>query len=80
MPMIRHRSSSPSRLHSNRAADATWRAGQAQVDADIEGLARDPEADRMVAKMDDEGVPIEEQIERLKAYFIGRKGPKLAVS
>ena len=62
-----------SRLHSRCAEDAVWRSQQAQVDADIEGLARDPEADRLMAKMDAAGVSIEDQIERLKAYFIARR-------
>jgi hypothetical protein len=46
---------------------------QAQVDADIEGLSRDPEADRLVADMDAAGVPHRQQRKRLKAYFRARQ-------
>jgi hypothetical protein len=63
-----------SRLHSKDPADAAWRAQQAQVDADIEGLARDAEADRLVAEMDAMGVEPREQIKRLIRYFKTRKG------
>jgi hypothetical protein len=66
-----------SRLHSKDPADAAWRAGQAQVDADIEGLSRDPGADRLVAEMAAEGVAPRQRIERLKAYFRVRQNPKL---
>ena len=63
-------------MYSQDADAAAWRSEQAHVDADIEGLARDPEADRMVAEMDASGVPIERQIERLKAYFKGQRNGK----
>lgn len=73
--------SSLSRLHSKRAEDAAWRERQADVDADIEGLARDPVADRLMADMDTEGVPVADQVKRLKAYFADRhKGRKPAVA
>ena len=36
-----------SRLHSKDPADAAWRARQAHVDADIEGLSRDAGADKL---------------------------------
>jgi hypothetical protein len=62
-----------SRLHSKDPADAAWRARQAQVDADIEGLSRDAEADRLVAEMDSSGVAPRQQIKRLKAYFRARQ-------
>lgn len=39
------------------------------VDADIESLARDPRAEQLAAEMDAQGLPLMEQIERLKAYF-----------
>ena len=61
------------RLYSKSQSDAAWRAQQAQVDADIEGLARDPAVDRMIAEMDAAGVDIKQQIKRLKAYFIARR-------
>lgn len=62
-----------SRLHSKRAEDAVWREHQADVDADIEGLSRDPEADRLAVEMDAAGIPIDDQIKRLKAYFVARQ-------
>lgn len=54
-------------------AEARERYEQALVDADIEGLARDSEAEELAAQMDAEGAPIEDQIKRLKAYFIGKE-------
>lgn len=69
-----------SRLHSRLAEDAAWRVAQAQIDADIEGLARDPESERFIAEMDAAGVSYEEQIERLKVYFVSRRDRGLAVS
>jgi hypothetical protein len=62
-----------SRLHSQNPADAAWRARQAQVDADIEGLSRDPVADRLAAEMDASGVEPRKQIARLKTYFRRRQ-------
>jgi hypothetical protein len=67
-----------SRLHSKDPEAATWRAQQAQVDADIEGLSRDPEADRMVADMDAQGISPRDQIAQLKAYFKARQEQKSA--
>ena len=52
-----------SRLHSKDSADAAWRAQQAQVDADIEGLSRDAEADRLVAQMTAAGIAPRQRIE-----------------
>ena len=69
-----------SRLHSHHAEDATWRASQAQVDADIEGLARDPEISRFVSDMKAAGVPVRERIKRLKARVVARKDRSPAVS
>lgn len=62
-----------SRLHARNPADAAWRAQQAQVDADIEGLSRDTDAARLVAEMDASGVEPRKQIERLKTYFRRRQ-------
>ena len=61
------------RLHSKNPADAAWRAQQAHVDADIEGLSRDPLADLLSAEMNAAGIDPAQQIERLKAYFIARR-------
>ncbi len=66
-----------SRLHSKDPADAAWRARQAQVDADIEGLSRDPEADRLAAEMAAAGIAPRQRIERLKAYFQARQTANL---
>lgn len=63
----------PSRLHSQNPADASWRFEQAQVDADIEGLPKDAEAERLIAAMTADGVPPELQIERIKSLFLYRK-------
>ena len=65
---------SHSLLYSNDPAAAAWRAKQADVDADIEGLSRDREADRMIAEMDAQGVDPLQQIKRLKQYFRSRRG------
>jgi hypothetical protein len=66
-----------SRLHSKDPADAAWRAQQAQVDADIEGLARDAGIDRLFDQMEAEGIAPRERVKRLKAYFRARQNPKL---
>jgi hypothetical protein len=62
-----------SRLHSQAPADAAWRYEQALVDADIEGLARDPEAERLIAAMTAAGLSPEQQVERITAMFLTRK-------
>lgn len=63
----------PNPLTNKMNAEARERYEQALVDADIEGLARDSEAEKLAAQMDAEGVPIEDQIKRLKAYFIEKE-------
>ena len=65
--------SSVSRMYSQDPADAAWRFEQAQVDADIEGLARDDEAEQLIADMTTAGVSPELQIERIKSMFFARK-------
>ena len=62
-----------SRMYSPEPVDAAWRFEQAQVDADIEGLPRDAEAERLIAAMTAAGVPPELQIERIKSMFLARK-------
>jgi hypothetical protein len=59
-------------MRSMRPDAIAWRGEQAEVDADIEGLARDEGADALVRRMDAEGVPLDEQRERLRAYFMSR--------
>jgi hypothetical protein len=66
-----------SRLHSKDPADAAWRAQQARVDADIEGLSRDAGIDRLAAEMKADGVPPRQRITRLKAYLRARQNPKI---
>jgi hypothetical protein len=61
------------RMHSQDPADAAWRYEQAQVDADIEGLPRDAEAEHMIADMTARGVTPEHQISQIKAMFLKRK-------
>ena len=61
------------RYYSDHPLDAEWRRAQAHVDADIEGLSRDPVASQMAEDMIAEGIGVEERIRRLKTYFIGRQ-------
>jgi hypothetical protein len=49
-----------------------WREEQADVDADIEGLAKDERADELDRRMATAGVPPEKRIARLKAHFQAR--------
>ena len=73
------RSTKPiSRLHSKDPADAAWRAQQAHVDADIEGLARDQEGARMIAAMRAEGRGPRERIKMLVDHFRANKGGRPA--
>ena len=64
------------RLHSQNPTDAAWRARQARVDADIEGLHRDDEIDRFTSDMKASGLAPRERIKRLKAYVRARQNPK----
>lgn len=52
--------------------EAKWRYDQAMIDADIEGLPRDPESEVLIEQWREEGVPIEERIERLKQLYRSR--------
>lgn len=54
-------------------AETLERYESAMVDADIEGLARDAEAEALVEQWRKAGVSIEEQIERLKNRYRGRQ-------
>jgi hypothetical protein len=65
------------RLHSQNPADAAWRARQAQVDADIEGLRHDAGIDRFVDDMKASGIAPRQRIEKLKAYVRARQSPKM---
>lgn len=48
---------------------AAHRGRQADIDADIESLARDPEADMLMDQLRAEGVPIEQRMARLAEHF-----------
>jgi hypothetical protein len=50
--------------------DAAWRARQAQVDADIEGLHRDAGIDQFVANMEAEGVAPREKVQSLSETLV----------
>ena len=54
------------------------RFGQALVDAEIEGIARDPEGEALVQQMLEQGVGGDERRARLKAYLLGREAHILA--
>lgn len=70
---LRERNRDASRLFTaTDPQSVAWRQNQADVDADIEGLARGKGATALMAEMDREGVPLEVQIERLKAHFLER--------
>ena len=62
----------PDRLHSQNPTDAAWRAQQARVDADIEGLGHDAGIEQFVDEMRASGIPPRQRIERLKAYVRAR--------
>jgi hypothetical protein len=67
----------PDRLHSQNPADAAWRARQARVDADIEGLRHDAAIEQFVDQMRASGIPPRQRIERLKAYVRAHHSPKV---
>ena len=48
---------------------AAYRARQAHVHADIEGLARDPGAEKLMDDLRSAGVPISERMARLGEYL-----------
>ncbi len=53
--------------------EALERYESAMIDADIEGMARDPEAEALVAKWREDGVNIDTQIACLIDYYRGRQ-------
>lgn len=53
--------------------DALERYESAMVDADIEGLPRDPEAEALVEKWRAEGLSPEARIARLVDHYQGRR-------
>ena len=65
-------------LVSMDAASVAWRREQANVDADIEGLARLPETDALIAEMDRENLSPAERRERLTAFYRQKSGSTLA--
>jgi hypothetical protein len=56
-------------MDSPSAEAAQWRAAQSNVDSDIEGLARDTDADALMQQMDAEFVPFDEQRVRLMEFY-----------
>lgn len=48
---------------------AAHRGEQAEIDADIEGLADDPGARALMDKLRADGAPIEERLEKLTIYL-----------
>ena len=50
-------------------ASIAWRRQQAHVDADIEGLARDPVLEKMIDEWDKAGLTTAQQRERMGVYF-----------
>lgn len=63
-----------SRLHSKTSTDAAWRAAQAHVDADIEGLARDANIDKFVSDMREKGVGPKQRIKLIVEYYKVKNG------
>ena len=59
-------------FHSKDPAAAAWRAAQAHVDADIEGLSRDQNVDRMVSDMRAQGIEPRDRIKALISHFKAR--------
>ena len=68
-----------SRLHSKNPADAAWRARQAHVDADIEGLPRNRALDRLMAEMRARGLSPRERIKALVNHNRASKGRRFPV-
>jgi hypothetical protein len=56
-------------MSSSEPEAVQWRGGQSTVDSDIEGLARDTDADALMQQMDLDNVPSDEQRVRLMAFF-----------
>lgn len=77
----RQQRSRPDLMHLFTSTDpeiVAWRREQADVDADIEGLARDEQADKLSAELKAQGLGVEERIARLKQYFIEKsRGPSV---
>jgi hypothetical protein len=59
-----------SRFDSNDPKDVAWRVEQAYVDAEIEGVKRDPALTAFVAQMDADGIDPEEQIRRIITFAL----------
>jgi len=62
-----------SRLTSQKPAYIKWRVDQMRANSRIEGIEPDPRYVDFTAQMDTEGVPVEEQIERFKAFLKATK-------
>jgi hypothetical protein len=58
-----------SRWSSSSETDVTWRRRQMSANNDIEGVGRDAAAEKLVARLEAEGVPIEKRRDALRSYF-----------
>jgi len=57
------------RWSSSDPADVAWRREQMSASNDIEGVGRDPQAEKLVARLDAQGVSATDQRQALKDYF-----------
>lgn len=67
-----------SRLHSTNPADIEWRRNQAHIDADIEGMPSDANAERLAADLRALGLAPEERIKLLVSRLKIRAGRAVA--
>ena len=58
----------PSMMTDNTPKARAWRREQANVDADIEGMARNSEAQAFIAELDKLDLTTEERITRITAF------------
>lgn len=68
----------PPRFSDDTPEARAFRLEQAFVDAEIEGIARDPEAEALLHQLEEDGVSDEERIRRLTAYVKSRFSKTLA--
>ncbi len=58
-----------SRWTSSSPKDVNWRREQMSANNDIEGVARDAGADKVIEQLDASNAPAEKRREVLRAYF-----------
>lgn len=68
------------RFNDRSPEGAAYRREQAEIDADIEGLADDAAAARLMDQLRHAGVPIEERLQRLGAYLQSREAERPATA